>query len=71
MEWLAGRLAAYKVPERALIVDAVPRNGLTKVDRPAVTSCSWTRRAVHATEARTTTVGGAVCIGSIVLRYST
>ena len=37
MDWLASRLAAYKIPERVLAVDAVPRNGLTKVDRAAVT----------------------------------
>ena len=37
VQWLTGRLAAYKVPERVLLVDAVPRNGLTKVDRAAVT----------------------------------
>jgi acyl-coenzyme A synthetase/AMP-(fatty) acid ligase len=30
---LATRLAAYKVPERLIVLDALPRNALSKVDR--------------------------------------
>jgi acyl-CoA synthetase (AMP-forming)/AMP-acid ligase II len=35
---LMERLAGYKVPERITIVDAVPRNALTKIDRAAITT---------------------------------
>jgi acyl-CoA synthetase (AMP-forming)/AMP-acid ligase II len=31
----SAELADYKTPERWLIVDAVPRNRLSKIDRPA------------------------------------
>lgn len=31
-----GRLAGYKVPERVVVVDSIPRNALTKVDRAKV-----------------------------------
>ena len=34
--WLGARLAAYKIPERLRVVDAIPRNTLTKIDRSAV-----------------------------------
>ena len=33
---VAGRLAPYKVPEGLQVVDALPRNGLGKVDRRAL-----------------------------------
>jgi acyl-CoA synthetase (AMP-forming)/AMP-acid ligase II len=34
--WAVQRLAGYKVPERIRIVRSVPRNALTKIDRPAI-----------------------------------
>jgi long-chain acyl-CoA synthetase len=37
-DWASQRLAGYKVPERVMIVDDVPRNALTKIDRPAITA---------------------------------
>jgi acyl-CoA synthetase (AMP-forming)/AMP-acid ligase II len=37
-DWADQRLAGYKVPERILIDDAVPRNALTKIDRAAITA---------------------------------
>ncbi|MGH3168343.1 MAG: class I adenylate-forming enzyme family protein [Trebonia sp.] len=36
--WAVQRLADYKVPERIRTVQAVPRNALTKIDRPAITA---------------------------------
>jgi acyl-CoA synthetase (AMP-forming)/AMP-acid ligase II len=33
---LAGRLAAYKIPERLMVIDKLPRNALSKVDRKAL-----------------------------------
>lgn len=33
----ATQLARYKVPERVVVLDALPRNAMGKVDRPAVT----------------------------------
>jgi len=37
-DWASRRLAGYKVPERISVVDAVPRNALTKIDRAAITA---------------------------------
>jgi acyl-CoA synthetase (AMP-forming)/AMP-acid ligase II len=36
--WAVQRLADYKVPEHITIVDTIPRNALTKVDRAAITA---------------------------------
>jgi acyl-CoA synthetase (AMP-forming)/AMP-acid ligase II len=36
--WAGQRLADYKVPERITIVDAIPRNALTEIDRTAITA---------------------------------
>jgi malonyl-CoA/methylmalonyl-CoA synthetase len=36
-EWAKERLAPYKVPSRLLVVDALPRNALGKVNKPEVT----------------------------------
>jgi long-chain acyl-CoA synthetase len=36
--WAVQRLADYKVPERIRTVHAVPRNSLTKINRPAITA---------------------------------
>jgi long-chain acyl-CoA synthetase len=36
IDWLAERIAAYKLPERVAVVEAIPRNALTKVDRAGV-----------------------------------
>jgi acyl-CoA synthetase (AMP-forming)/AMP-acid ligase II len=33
---LTTRLAAYKIPERLIVIDALPRNALSKVDRKAL-----------------------------------
>jgi long-chain acyl-CoA synthetase len=33
---VAGRLAPYKVPEGLRVIDALPRNALSKVDRRAL-----------------------------------
>jgi acyl-CoA synthetase (AMP-forming)/AMP-acid ligase II len=30
------RLATYKVPEHVAVVDSIPRNALTKIDRVAI-----------------------------------
>jgi malonyl-CoA/methylmalonyl-CoA synthetase len=35
-EWLAERIAAYKVPRRWMFVDELPRNAMGKVTKPAV-----------------------------------
>lgn len=37
-DWASHRLADHKVPERIRIVQAVPRNALTKIDREAITA---------------------------------
>ncbi|CAB3756219.1 class I adenylate-forming enzyme family protein [Paraburkholderia solisilvae] len=37
LEWIKSRIAAFKVPERIVIVDVIPRNALGKVDRNEVT----------------------------------
>jgi long-chain acyl-CoA synthetase len=36
LAWLEQRIAKYKVPEVVALVDAIPRNALTKIDRAAV-----------------------------------
>jgi acyl-CoA synthetase (AMP-forming)/AMP-acid ligase II len=36
--WAVQQLADYKVPERIRTVQAVPRNALAKIDRPAITA---------------------------------
>ena len=36
LSWAGQRLAQYKLPERVGVVDAIPRNALTKIDRVAV-----------------------------------
>jgi acyl-CoA synthetase (AMP-forming)/AMP-acid ligase II len=33
LEWIKSRIAAFKVPERIVFVDVIPRNALGKVDR--------------------------------------
>ena len=35
--WTKERLAPYKIPSRLLVVDALPRNAMGKVTKPAVT----------------------------------
>lgn len=45
-DWANQRLADYKVPERIIIVHAVPRNALTKIDRPAITAALSARNDV-------------------------
>jgi acyl-CoA synthetase (AMP-forming)/AMP-acid ligase II len=35
MAWASQRLAHYKLPERIRVVQAIPRNDLTKIDRAA------------------------------------
>jgi acyl-CoA synthetase (AMP-forming)/AMP-acid ligase II len=37
-DWASHRLADHKVPERIRIVQVVPRNALTKIDRAAITA---------------------------------
>jgi acyl-CoA synthetase (AMP-forming)/AMP-acid ligase II len=36
IDWLGRRLADYKLPELIAVLDAVPRNAMTKIDRRAV-----------------------------------
>jgi long-chain acyl-CoA synthetase len=36
VENLTTRLAAYKIPERFIVLDALPRNALSKIDRKAL-----------------------------------
>jgi malonyl-CoA/methylmalonyl-CoA synthetase len=35
-EWCKGRLSVYKIPQRLLVVDELPRNAMGKVTKPAV-----------------------------------
>ena len=35
-EWCKGRLSVYKIPQRLLIVNELPRNAMGKVTKPAV-----------------------------------
>ena len=35
-DWCKGRLTAYKIPQRLLVVDELPRNAMGKVTKPAV-----------------------------------
>ena len=37
-EWVKQRLAAHKVPSRLLVLDALPRNAMGKVTKPAIKS---------------------------------
>jgi len=44
---LATRLAAYKVPERLMELDAMPRNALSKIDRKALHSIAANADRMH------------------------
>ncbi|WP_256378744.1 class I adenylate-forming enzyme family protein [Bradyrhizobium sp. URHD0069] len=44
---LATRLAAYKVPERLMELDAMPRNALSKIDRKALQAMATNADRVH------------------------
>jgi malonyl-CoA/methylmalonyl-CoA synthetase len=35
-EWCKGRMSVYKIPQRLLVVDELPRNAMGKVTKPAV-----------------------------------
>jgi malonyl-CoA/methylmalonyl-CoA synthetase len=35
-EWCKGRLSVYKIPQRLRVVDALPRNAMGKVTKPAI-----------------------------------
>ena len=35
-EWCKGRLSVYKIPQRLLVVNELPRNAMGKVTKPAV-----------------------------------
>lgn len=35
-EWCKGRLSVYKIPQRLLVVDELPRNAMGKITKPAV-----------------------------------
>jgi acyl-coenzyme A synthetase/AMP-(fatty) acid ligase len=48
MEAVAGRLAAYKVPERLIVIDKLPRNALSKVDRNALAELAAGSSEEHA-----------------------
>jgi acyl-CoA synthetase (AMP-forming)/AMP-acid ligase II len=44
---LAARLAAYKVPERLKVLDAMPRNAVSKVDRKTLQTMATNADRVH------------------------
>ena len=35
-EWCKGRLSVYKIPQRLLVVNELPRNAMGKIMKPAV-----------------------------------
>lgn len=35
-EWCKGRISVYKIPQRLLVVNELPRNAMGKVTKPAV-----------------------------------